>query len=50
MPIYEYQCGDCGDKSEIIVRITAQDDTLQGKHCGSTELNKIPTAAASVTH
>lgn len=50
MPIYEYQCGDCGEKSEIIVGISAQDDTLQCKHCGSTELNKIPTAASIATH
>ncbi len=46
MPIYEYKCGDCGKSSEIISRIGGQNDALQCKHCGSTSMTKIPTAAS----
>ena len=49
MPIYEYQCSDCGKVSEIMVGMGIQDDNLQCKHCGSTALNKIPTFASIAT-
>jgi putative FmdB family regulatory protein len=41
MPIYEYECSECGKVSEIMVGIGAQSDALQCKYCSSTTLNKI---------
>ena len=50
MPIYEYQCSDCGKVSEILMGICDESDALQCKHCGSTEINKKLTAATIATH
>lgn len=49
MPIYEYQCEDCGKVSEIMVGIGRQSDALQCKYCGSKALDKIPVLASIVT-
>ena len=46
MPVYEYECGDCGKVSEIMVGIGGQSDVLQCKYCGSTALKKLPTLAS----
>lgn len=46
MPIYEYQCSDCGKRSEIITGICDEGDALQCKHCGSASITKVPTAAS----
>ncbi|MEX2353075.1 MAG: zinc ribbon domain-containing protein [Gammaproteobacteria bacterium] len=45
MPIYEYQCGACKHKFEIIQKVT--DDLLtQCPECKKQELRKLVTAAA----
>jgi len=49
MPIYEYECIDCGKVSEILVGIGGQSDVLQCKYCGGTTLNKIPSFASIAT-
>ena len=49
MPMYEYECGDCGKVSEIMVGIGGQSDALQCKYCSSTALKKIPTFASIAT-
>ena len=49
MPIYEYQCSECGKISEIMVGVGNQNDVLQCKQCGSTALNKIPTFVTVAT-
>jgi putative FmdB family regulatory protein len=49
MPIYEYECSDCGKVSEIMVGIGRQSDVLQCKYCGSTTLNKILSFASIAT-
>jgi putative FmdB family regulatory protein len=48
MPIYEYECSDCGKVSEIMAGIGRQSDALQCKYCGSSTLNKIPSFASIV--
>ena len=49
MPIYDYECIDCGKVSEIMVGLGGQSDALQCKYCGSTALNKIPSFASIAT-
>ena len=41
MPIYEYQCKDCGEVSEFLVGVTQGKVEITCKHCGSKKLNKI---------
>ena len=45
MPIYEYECGACGDRHEIIQKFS---DAPKRKcpACGAPELKRLVTAAA----
>jgi putative FmdB family regulatory protein len=48
MPLYEYQCRDCGKTMEIL--ITAGDDTRpQCRHCGSRKITKLMSAPSSMS-
>lgn len=49
MPIYEYICQDCGQKSEILIRNSEQVPQCQ---CGSEKMEKLlsPFAVSSHTH
>ncbi|MCK5145876.1 zinc ribbon domain-containing protein [bacterium] len=38
MPIYEYQCNDCGKMNEILIRNVDEKPTCE---CGSSNLKKI---------
>jgi len=38
MPIYEYRCGNCGERVEVLVR---SDDTPTCPQCGSPLLKKL---------
>ena len=40
MPIYEYQCDDCGERFELFVRSSAQRDTPTCPKCDSTKVHK----------
>ena len=45
MPIYEYQCGSCGDVKEVIQKFS--DDPLTDcGNCGKPELKKLLSAPA----
>ena len=46
MPIYEYKCMNCNTVSEIFTNIGGHSDPLACKSCGSTNLEKILSAAA----
>ncbi|HTI68851.1 MAG TPA: zinc ribbon domain-containing protein [Candidatus Limnocylindria bacterium] len=49
MPIYEFQCDDCGKDSEILVRTSAWEGSTTCPACGSKHLKKkFSTFAASV--
>jgi len=41
MPVYEYQCNNCGKISEFLVGVTQEKVEIKCKYCGSEELNKI---------
>jgi putative FmdB family regulatory protein len=47
MPIYEYRCADCGETSEFLTGLGA-DDSIFCRHCGSVRMQKILSAAAVV--
>jgi putative FmdB family regulatory protein len=46
MPIYEYKCSGCGVISEIFTNIGAHNDPLVCKSCGSSNLEKLLSAAS----
>ena len=48
MPIFDYQCKKCGDKSEYIVR-NSDTKALLCRACGSKQLSRLLGAAAYVT-
>ena len=41
MPVYEYECKNCGRVSEFLVWVTQEKVELKCRHCGSKELDKI---------
>lgn len=44
MPIYQYECTDCGQTFELLVR---SDTIPQCSHCGSQQLRKCVTAPSA---
>jgi len=44
MPIYEYQCLDCGKVSEIMVGVCAEPAELLCASCGGKNLEKMLSA------
>lgn len=47
MPIYEYECVDCGNASEILVR-GELNHTIKCPKCGSDNLKKLITASYAI--
>ena len=43
MPIYEYRCRKCSRKSEIITFRVSEDVSANCSHCGSLEVERIPS-------
>jgi putative FmdB family regulatory protein len=41
MPIYEYKCQQCGERSEFRIVSQAQVNTLTCRNCGSLDLKKL---------
>lgn len=41
MPIYEYECRDCGRKSEFLVGVGEGEVQIRCTHCGSLHLDKV---------
>jgi putative FmdB family regulatory protein len=47
MPIYEYQCGDCGIKFDALRAISQADDPIACEHCnGTNTMRKVSAAFA----
>jgi putative FmdB family regulatory protein len=40
MPVYEYQCVECGERFELFLRSATQKATLTCPKCGSPEVKK----------
>jgi putative FmdB family regulatory protein len=47
MPIFEYQCNQCGAQNEFIVAHHSASDALQCKACGSADLKKLLSIATT---
>ncbi len=43
MPIYEYRCRECKRRSEIITFRISEDVSVRCSHCGSIEVERIPS-------
>jgi putative FmdB family regulatory protein len=41
MPIYEYQCKNCGQIAEILVRTSGEPQELHCKNCDSLEMTRL---------
>jgi putative FmdB family regulatory protein len=41
MPIYEYRCPSCGGTSEIWEGVGTRKDSLECKHCGERNVERI---------
>ncbi len=46
MPLYEFQCVDCGQVSEVLV-LGRADEAPACRECGSTNMKKLMSASAS---
>lgn len=44
MPIYEYACHDCGERTSTFVRSWAAPESVTCEHCGSTDTARTITA------
>jgi putative FmdB family regulatory protein len=47
VPLFDYQCLDCGEKSEILIALSK--DQPECKVCGSKNLKKIMSRPSSLT-
>ncbi|MBO4619818.1 MAG: zinc ribbon domain-containing protein [Victivallales bacterium] len=45
MPLFDYECPNCGKTSEI--RVVKYDDQPACPHCGATGLKKLPALFAT---
>lgn len=45
MPLYEYECPDCDEALELLVR--SPDETVQCPECGTDKLTKLMSAPAA---
>ncbi len=43
MPIYEYRCGKCGKKSEVITFRVSEEVSTACSHCGSESTHRVPS-------
>jgi putative FmdB family regulatory protein len=43
MPIYSYKCGDCSTIFDLLVGLTADEQTPKCVNCGSNNLEKLLT-------
>jgi putative FmdB family regulatory protein len=43
MPIYEYLCGKCNRKSEVITFRVSEEFSAVCRHCGSETMRRVPS-------
>ncbi len=43
MPIYSYECKDCGEKFDMLVGVGTGGEELKCKKCNSKRVQKVPT-------
>ena len=47
MPLYDYQCEDCGSVSELLMKVSS--DQPQCSFCGGSKLKKLVSAHSSLS-
>ncbi len=47
MPLYEYQCDECGEEFTLLQSISADQDKTQCEHCDSTQVRRKFSSFAS---
>jgi putative FmdB family regulatory protein len=48
MPIYEYRCGDCGKKSQVVTLSVSAAVIPRCGHCGSVNVTKLVSRVAVI--
>ncbi len=46
MPLYEYECADCGERFETLVSARRKDDPKKCPGCGSEATERVPSTFA----
>lgn len=41
MPVFEYQCGDCGRKCSLLIGVVMEPDDEVCPHCGSRKVERL---------
>ncbi len=41
MPVYEYQCEECGKTFEVLTKVSRMDDEKECPDCGSTKVKRV---------
>ncbi|MAE67127.1 MAG: FmdB family transcriptional regulator [Phycisphaeraceae bacterium] len=49
MPVYEYECNDCGKITETLRRMNEADEKIACTHCGSTKTARTHSVFATGT-
>ncbi|RJP22132.1 MAG: zinc ribbon domain-containing protein [Candidatus Abyssobacteria bacterium SURF_5] len=44
MPLYDFKCNDCGEKSEVLIRTSLERESPSCSRCGSTNLERLISA------
>ena len=44
MPIFTYQCKDCGEKFDLLLGVNSDKEQLKCKKCNSKNIVKMPSA------
>ena len=47
MPIYEYECENCGHKFELLRRLSDQDGEIKCPKCGKQEAKRVLSSFAT---
>jgi putative FmdB family regulatory protein len=47
MPIYEYQCGECDERFEVIVRSSDEESGLRCPRCDAENLQRVVSVFSS---
>ena len=48
MPMYEFECDACGERSEALVEVGTE--TIECRHCGSPKTSRVFSAQAPSMH
>jgi putative FmdB family regulatory protein len=41
MPVYSFECKDCGNKFDLLIGVTRKDEEKVCKKCGSSNIKRV---------